>query len=134
MNLFFSQLINVNTKTLPQNDASLKHQCLLLMDEFTSDGRVDIISKAVAYMAGYNLRLLPIIQSMAQLDAVYGKELRAPSSPTTRCRSSMRPASSRTPTTIRKCWAIRRSVVAHGPARMDRVAMSRITRCWRSAP
>ena len=32
-------------------------------------------SKAVAYMAGYNLRLLPIIQSMAQLDAVYGKEL-----------------------------------------------------------
>jgi len=75
VNLFFSQLINVNTKVLPQNDASLKHQCLLLMDEFTSIGRVDIISKAVAYMAGYNLRLLPIIQSMAQLDAVYGKEL-----------------------------------------------------------
>ena len=75
VNLFFSQLINVNTKTLPQNDASLKHQCLLLMDEFTSIGRVDIIAKAVAYMAGYNLRLLPIIQSMAQLDAVYGKEL-----------------------------------------------------------
>lgn len=75
VNLFFSQLINVNTKTLPQNDASLKHQCLLLMDEFTAIGRVDIISKSVAYMAGYNLRLLPIIQSMAQLDAVYGKEL-----------------------------------------------------------
>jgi len=75
VNLFFSQLINVNTKTLPQNDKSLKHQCLLLMDEFTSIGRVDIIAKAVAYMAGYNLRLLPIVQSMAQLDAVYGKEL-----------------------------------------------------------
>jgi len=75
VNLFFSQLINVNTKVLPQNDKSLKHQCLLLMDEFTSIGRVDIIAKAVAYMAGYNLRLLPIIQSMAQLDAVYGKEL-----------------------------------------------------------
>lgn len=75
VNLFFSQLINVNTKVLPQNDASLKHQCLLLMDEFTVIGRVDIIAKAVAYMAGYNLRLLPIIQSMAQLDAVYRKEL-----------------------------------------------------------
>uniref|UniRef100_A0A8J8AZZ1 Type IV secretory system conjugative DNA transfer family protein n=1 Tax=Coralloluteibacterium stylophorae TaxID=1776034 RepID=A0A8J8AZZ1_9GAMM len=75
VNLFFSQLINVNTRTLPQNDPSLRHQCLLLMDEFTSIGRVDIIAKAVAYMAGYNLRLLPIIQSMAQLDAVYGKEL-----------------------------------------------------------
>lgn len=75
VNLFFSQLINVNTRVLPQNDPSLRHQCLLLMDEFTSIGRVDILSRAVAYMAGYNLRLLPIIQSMAQLDAVYGKEL-----------------------------------------------------------
>jgi len=75
VNLFFSQLINVNTKVLPQNDPSLRHQCLLLMDEFTSIGRVDILARAVAYMAGYNLRLLPIVQSMAQLDAVYGKEL-----------------------------------------------------------
>ena len=75
VNLFFSQLINVNTRELPQNNPELKHQCLLLMDEFTSLGRVEIIAKAVAYMAGYNLRLLPIIQSMAQLDAVYGKEV-----------------------------------------------------------
>src|SRR5690606_30642053 len=30
---------------------------------------------AMAYMAGYNLRLLPVIQSMAQLDAVYGKDV-----------------------------------------------------------
>ena len=36
--------------------------------------RIEIIAHAVSYMAGYNLRLLPIIQSMAQLDATYGKE------------------------------------------------------------
>ena len=75
VNLFFSQLLNVNTRELPQNDSSLKYQCLLLLDEFTSIGKVEIIATAVAYMAGYNLRLLPIIQSVAQLDAVYGKEL-----------------------------------------------------------
>jgi type IV secretion system protein VirD4 len=75
VNLFFSQVINLNTRELPQNNPELKHQCLLLMDEFTSIGRVDIIASAVAYMAGYNLRLLPIIQSMAQLDAVYGREV-----------------------------------------------------------
>jgi len=45
------------------------------MDEFTSIGKVDIIASAIAFMAGYNLRLLPIIQSMAQLDAVYGKDV-----------------------------------------------------------
>ncbi|MDR3444984.1 MULTISPECIES: type IV secretory system conjugative DNA transfer family protein [unclassified Dyella] len=75
VNLFFSQLINLNTKELPQNNPELKHQCLLLMDEFTSIGKVEIIATAVAYMAGYNIRLLPIIQSMAQLDAAYGKDI-----------------------------------------------------------
>jgi type IV secretion system protein VirD4 len=75
VNLFFSQLINQNTRELPQNNPALKHQCLLLMDEFTSIGRVEIIASAVAYMAGYNIRLLPIIQSMAQLDATYGKDV-----------------------------------------------------------
>lgn len=74
VNLFFSQLINQNTKELPQDNPDLKHQCLLLMDEFTSIGKVDIIAHAVSYMAGYNLRLFPIIQSVAQLDAVYGRE------------------------------------------------------------
>lgn len=75
VNLFFSQLINLNTRELPQNNPALKHQCLLLMDEFTSIGRVEIIASAVSYMAGYNIRLLPIIQSMAQLDATYGKDV-----------------------------------------------------------
>jgi len=75
MNLFFSQVINLNTRELPQANPQLKHQCLLLMDEFTSIGRIDIIASSIAYMAGYNLRLLPIIQSMAQLDATYGKEI-----------------------------------------------------------
>lgn len=74
VNLFFSQLISLNTRQLPQDNPALKHPCLLLMDEFTSIGKVDIIASAASYMAGYNLRLLPIIQSMAQLDATYGKE------------------------------------------------------------
>ena len=75
INLFFSQLINVNTQELPQNNPKLQYPCLLLMDEFTAIGKVDIIASAVSYMAGYNLRLLPIIQSQAQLNTVYGKDM-----------------------------------------------------------
>lgn len=75
LNLFFSQLINRNTRELPQSNPELKHQCLLLMDEFTAIGKVDILASAIGYIAGYNLRLLPVIQSMAQLDATYGKEI-----------------------------------------------------------
>nr|WP_183423842.1 type IV secretory system conjugative DNA transfer family protein [Luteibacter sp. Sphag1AF] len=74
VNLFFSQLIQENTRTLPQNDSDLKYQCMLLMDEFTAIGKVEIISSAIAYIAGYNLRLVPVIQSMSQLNAVYGHE------------------------------------------------------------
>lgn len=68
VNLLFSQLINLNTKEQPQDNPTLKYQCLLLMDEFTAIGRVGIIGKAVSYMAGYNLRLLTIIQSPAQVE------------------------------------------------------------------
>jgi len=66
INLLFSQLINLNTKKLP--DSINKYQCLLVMDEFTSIGTVGIIGKSVAYIAGYNLRLLIIVQSPAQLE------------------------------------------------------------------
>ena len=73
VNLLFSQVVNLNTKELPQDNPALKVQCLLLMDEFTSVGKIHIIARAVAYMAGYNLRLLSIVQSVSQLESVYGR-------------------------------------------------------------
>ncbi|WP_028203781.1 type IV secretory system conjugative DNA transfer family protein [Paraburkholderia nodosa] len=73
VNLVFSQLVNLNTRQLPHDSPELKVQCLLLMDEFTSVGKIHIIARAVAYMAGYNLRLLSIVQSVSQLESVYGR-------------------------------------------------------------
>ncbi|MFP3614672.1 type IV secretory system conjugative DNA transfer family protein [Paraburkholderia sp. DD10] len=73
VNLVFSQLVNLNTRQLPQDNPELKVQCLLLMDEFTAVGKIHIIARAVAYMAGYNLRLLSIVQSVSQLESVYGR-------------------------------------------------------------
>lgn len=76
VNLFFSQLIDLNTSVLPEHDPSLKFQCTLLMDEFTAIGKVNIIDKANAFIAGYNLRLLTIIQAISQMEPslLYGKE------------------------------------------------------------
>lgn len=74
LNLFFSQLINLNTRVLPEQDKRLKYQCLVLLDEFTALGRVDIINKAVAYIAGYNMRLMLIFQSRSQAEQYYTKE------------------------------------------------------------
>lgn len=74
LNLFFSQLISLNTAVLPEQDPSLKYQCLVLLDEFTALGKVQIISKSVAYIAGYNMRLMLIFQNKSQCEEYYGKE------------------------------------------------------------
>lgn len=74
LNLFFKQFFAVNTQDLPQKDATLKHQVLLLLDEFTALGKIPIFTKAVGFIAGYNLRCMPIIQSIAQLRSVYGED------------------------------------------------------------
>jgi type IV secretion system protein VirD4 len=77
LNLFFSQLVSLNTQAIPEQDPTLKVQCLLVNDEFTAMGRVGVITNAAAFLAGYNLRLLTVVQAMSQLDAVYGdKEAR----------------------------------------------------------
>ncbi len=72
LQLFFSQLVSLNTQHLPEQDPTLKLQCLLVNDEFAAMGRIGVISSAAAFLAGYNLRLLTVVQAMSQLDAVYG--------------------------------------------------------------
>lgn len=85
INLFFQQLVDLNTRELPEQrmkkrvnadgsvDLPIKYTCLLLMDEFTSIGKMGVLSKGISYIAGYWLRMLPIIQAPSQLDDVYGK-------------------------------------------------------------
>ena len=84
INLFIQQLIDVNTRELPgtyddkgnllKGNPELKYQVLLLLDEFTAIGKLAVLEKGVSYIAGYNLRLMPIFQSMSQLRGTYGSE------------------------------------------------------------
>jgi len=73
LNLFFQQLVDLNTQALPDKKTD-PYSALLLMDEFPALGEMKTISKGVSYMAGYNLRLLPIVQSPSQLIDIYGRE------------------------------------------------------------
>lgn len=73
LNIFYSQLIGENLRELPQENPELKYQCLLMMDEFTAAGAIDIIQKSIAYIAGYNMRLFIIIQNKSQLLQHYGE-------------------------------------------------------------
>lgn len=74
LNLFFEQAIKLNGSVLPEQDKTLKHQCLFLLDEFAALGRVDILVDGVSWLAGYNVRVFCVIQSPSQLEAVYGAE------------------------------------------------------------
>jgi type IV secretion system protein VirD4 len=72
LNVFFSQLIHANTKELPSKERH-QRQCLLILDEFPALGKIGILASANAFIAGYGLRLLTVIQSIAQLESVYGR-------------------------------------------------------------
>jgi len=72
LNLFFQQAIGLQTRELPERNPALKHQVLMLLDEFTALGRIPIIAEAISYLPGYNVRVVLVIQTPAQLREVYG--------------------------------------------------------------
>jgi len=51
-----------------------RHRLLLLLDEFTSIGKLEIFEKALAFMAGYGIKAFLIVQDITQLQKDYGKE------------------------------------------------------------
>nr|WP_314121562.1 type IV secretory system conjugative DNA transfer family protein [uncultured Brevundimonas sp.] len=70
--LLFQQLVDLNSRTLPGSD---DRQTLVLLDEFARLGRAPVLAHAFAWVAGYGLRLLPVIQSPSQLRALYGPDV-----------------------------------------------------------
>lgn len=76
--LMIDQIIRHICATMEFKDgasvASYKHRCLLLFDEFTSFGKIQIIEKAIAYIAGYGGKMYLICQDTKQLDNSYGKD------------------------------------------------------------
>jgi type IV secretion system protein VirD4 len=75
-NLFFQQCLGVNMRELPEHNPALKHQVAFVLDEFASLGRMDAIKNGLAFLAGFGLRLVIIIQAPSQLEEhdMYGKE------------------------------------------------------------
>lgn len=74
LNLFFQQVVDLNTRVLPEHDKSLQYQVLLLLDEFKSLGKMPLLVDGVAFLRGYGVRLLPIFQSPSQVREIYGDE------------------------------------------------------------
>ncbi|RDS81032.1 type IV secretory system conjugative DNA transfer family protein [Dyella psychrodurans] len=74
LNIFFSTVVGQNLTVTPQEDKSIQHQLLLVLDEFTAMGAVRALSERISIIAGYWIRILTIIQSNSQLRSTYGPD------------------------------------------------------------
>ena len=78
LRLFVSQLLNRFTERMEFEDgaskAAYKHRLLLLLDEFTSLGKLASVERAIAFMAGFGVKGYFIVQDTKQLNQTYGQD------------------------------------------------------------
>jgi len=73
LSLFFEQAIGLQTRELPEHDPRLTNQLLMLLDEAPALGRIPILAESIAYLPGYNVRVVLVCQAPSQLREVYGE-------------------------------------------------------------
>lgn len=56
-----------------QQKKHYKHRLLFMADEFTSVGKLAVVEKGLAYVAGYGIKAYLIVQDLEQLFGVYGQ-------------------------------------------------------------
>ena len=74
LNLFIEQALNLQTRELPEHNPALKFQVAFILDELAAAGRIPILAQGVAYLPGYNVRLILVIQAFSQLREIYGQQ------------------------------------------------------------
>ncbi len=75
LRMLISQIIGVLAGEMDMSkEQQHDHRMLLLLDEFNAIGKVDLLEKALAYIAGYGMKAMLIVQSINQLNATYGEK------------------------------------------------------------
>ena len=76
MRMIINQIGRKLTESLDFKDGkpvtSYRHRMLLLLDEFPALGRLDFFESSLAFLAGYGIKALLIVQSLNQLKKTYG--------------------------------------------------------------
>jgi type IV secretion system protein VirD4 len=78
LRIFVAQMLGRLTEKMEFADgasrAGYKHRMLLMLDEFTSLGKLAIVERGIAYMAGYGVKGYFIVQDTKQLNQAYGQD------------------------------------------------------------
>ncbi|WP_192385923.1 type IV secretory system conjugative DNA transfer family protein [Mesorhizobium silamurunense] len=72
--ILFQQIHDLMMVKIPGEDEP--HQVLLMLDEFYHVGRMDSLISKITISAGYGFRMAIVMQDIAQLDELYGKNTR----------------------------------------------------------
>jgi type IV secretion system protein VirD4 len=72
--ILFQQIHDLMMVKVPGDDEP--HQVLLMLDEFYHVGRMDSLISKITISAGYGFRMAIVMQDLAQLDELYGKNTR----------------------------------------------------------
>jgi len=72
MRLIWNQVARKLTERPITQEAEYDHKLLMLMDEFTSLGRMDFLETALSYIPGYGIKAMLVCQSLNKIDNVYG--------------------------------------------------------------
>ncbi|AZO82078.1 MULTISPECIES: type IV secretory system conjugative DNA transfer family protein [unclassified Bosea (in: a-proteobacteria)] len=72
--ILFQQIHDLLMEKIPGPDEP--HQVLLMLDEFYHVGRMDSLISKITISAGYGFRMAIIMQDIAQLDELYGRNTR----------------------------------------------------------
>ena len=77
LKLFITQILYILTNSMEVNkkgeNIAFKHKLLLVLDELTAIGKVDMLHKLIPLIRGWGMKALIIIQDMKQLKATYGE-------------------------------------------------------------
>jgi type IV secretion system protein VirD4 len=77
LRLLLQQIVSRLTETMDFSDAQDGHRhrnpMLLMLDEFPTLGRMDVLQTALAYLPGYGIRAYLIVQDLTQLAHAYGR-------------------------------------------------------------
>lgn len=72
MRILITQVIGRLTRDLEEKGR--KNKLLLMLDEFPAFGKIELLEKALAYIAGYKMKAVLIGQSLNQFEKVYGEK------------------------------------------------------------
>lgn len=74
INLFFQQLIDLNTRVELKHIKGPKCNCMLLTDERAALGKIPALDRGISYLRSYGLRIVSIFQNVSQMVELMNRE------------------------------------------------------------